>query len=361
MGDSMNTVTDITIQKTEEGRIRQIDLDNPGFGQVFSDHMLEVSYRDGSWQEPVIKPYGPIEITPSLNVLHYGQSVFEGMKAYYADDETINLFRPEKNYQRMVQSCERICIPPVDRDMFFQGLETLIKLDHKWVPRKDGNSLYIRPFACAWDPVIAAKVSENYRFYIITCPVGAYYADPVKLVASQKYVRAVKGGTGEAKTAGNYAGSLYPARQAQKMGFDQVLWLDAFEHRYIEEVGTMNIFFLIDDALITPPLEGTILPGVTRDSVIQLALSWGMEVQERRITIDEVMKAGKEGSLQEVFGAGTAVVISPVKEINHGDQAVPVHKTERGPLGQKLYDTITGIQSGRLDDPFGWVHPVKVS
>lgn len=361
MGDSMNTITDITIQKTEENRIGQVDLENPGFGRVFSDHMLEVEYRDGGWQEPAIKPYGPVEITPSLNTLHYGQSVFEGMKAYYVNEEMVNLFRPEKNYERMVRSCERICIPPIDRDVFFQGLEILIKLDQEWVPRKDGNSLYIRPFACAWDPVIAAKASESYRFYIITSPVGAYYADPVRLVTSQKYVRAVKGGTGEAKTAGNYAGSLYPARQAQKRGFDQVLWLDALEHKYVEEVGTMNIFFLIDHIMITPPLGGTILPGVTRDSVIQLARSWNMEVHERRITIDEVMEAGKNGTLQEVFGTGTAAVISPVKEIHHREQSVSVHETGRGPLGQKLYDTITGIQSGRLDDPFGWVYPVKVS
>lgn len=356
----METVTDMIIQKVEESRIGQVDLDNPGFGRVFADHMLEVEYREGNWQEPTIKPYGPVRITPSLNTLHYGQSVFEGMKAYYVDEGTVHLFRPEKNYERMVRSCERICIPPVDKDVFFSGLEQLIKLDHKWIPQKPGNSLYMRPFACAWDPVIAAKVSDSYRFYVITSPVGAYYARPVKLVTSQQYVRAVRGGTGETKTAGNYAASLYPARLAQRKGYDQVLWLDAFEHRYIEEVGTMNIFFLIDDVLITPPLEGTILPGVTRNSVLQLAKSWDIEVQERRLTIDEVMGAGKKGDLQEVFGAGTAAVISPVKEINHGDQKVTVHEKGRGPIGQKLYDTITGIQTGKVEDPFGWVYPIEI-
>jgi branched-chain amino acid aminotransferase len=356
----MNTVTDITVEKTKTSRVEDVDLDNPGFGRIFSDHMLEVKYSDEAWQEPVIKPYGPVEATPALNTLHYGQSVFEGLKAYFVDDARIHLFRPEKNYERLIRSSQRMCIPPISKEVFFQGLETLIRLDHKWVPRKAGNSLYIRPFVCAWDSVIAAKASEQYRFYIITSPVGAYYARPVKLVTSQKFVRAVKGGIGEAKTAGNYAASMYPARMAQQRGYDQVLWLDAFEHRYVEEVGTMNIFFLIDDVLITPPLEGTILPGVTRDSVIRLAKSWDIEVQERRITIDEVMEAGAEGRLQEVFGAGTAAVISPVKEINHGDDTVAVHENKRGAVGQKLYDTITGIQAGKIDDPFDWVYKVQV-
>ena len=356
----MDTVTDISIQKVEKSRVGQADLDNPGFGKVFSDHMLEMKYQDGAWQEPEIKPYGTIEITPAHCTLHYGQSVFEGTKAYYVDGKKVNLFRPGKNYDRMVQSCERLCIPPVDKSTFLQGIEELIKLDHKWVPQKEGNTLYIRPFACAWDHVVAAHVSQEYRFYIITSPVGAYYQRPVKLITSQNYVRAVKGGVGNAKTAGNYAGSLYPARKAKELGFDQVLWLDAFEHKYIEEVGTMNIFFLIDDTLLTPPLEGTILPGVTRDSVIQLAKSWDMSVEERRITIDEVMDAAHDGTLQEVFGAGTAAVISPVEAIRHHGESITIHKKGRGPFGQKLYDTIYGMQRGRVEDPFGWVKSVEV-
>lgn len=356
----MDIVSDITTQKVKKSRVYDVDLDNPGFGRVFSDHMLEMEYKDERWGEPVIKPYGPIEITPSLNVLHYAQSVFEGTKAYYVDEETVNLFRPEKNYQRMVKSCERLCIPVVEESVFMEGIESLIKLDHRWVPQKDGNALYIRPFACAWENLIAAHVSKRFRFYIITSPVGSYYAEPVRLITSQNFVRAVKGGVGEAKTAGNYAASMYPARKAQQMGFNQVLWLDAFEHEYIEEVGTMNIFFLIDDVLITPPLGGTILPGVTRDSVITLARSWGMEVEERRLAMAEVVDAAHKGTLQEVFGAGTAAVISPVKEIRHHGELITPIEQQRGPVGQKLYDTIYGIQRGRVEDPFGWVRPVKV-
>lgn len=356
----MDILTDIVVQKAEQSRVHEADLDNPGFGKIFTDHMLEMEYVDGSWKQPVIKPYGPIEITPSLNTLHYGQSVFEGTKAYYVDEETVNLFRPGKNYERMVNSCERLCIPEIDRETFMEGIRRLIQLDHKWVPRKDGNSLYIRPFACAWDAQVAAKVSDNYRFYIILSPVGSYYNEPVKLITSQNYVRAVEGGIGEAKTAGNYAGSMYPARKAQQMGFNQVLWLDAFEHEYVEEVGTMNIFFLIDDVLITPPLSGTILPGVTRDSVIKLAKSWDMQVQERKLGMAEVTDAAQNGKLQEVFGAGTAAVISPVKAIrHHGEMLIP-NEQDRGPLGQKLYDTIYGIQRGKVEDPFGWVHSIEV-
>ena len=357
----MEALAEIAVEEVHESTIHKVDLENPGFGRVFSDHMLEVKFDDGEWDQPVIKPYGPVEITPSLNTLHYGQSVFEGTKAYYVDENTVNLFRPAKNYERMVKSCDRLCIPVIDKRTFMEGIRMLVRLDKDWVPRKEGNALYIRPFACAWDERIAAKVSEAYRFYVITSPVGAYYSRPVKLITSKNYVRAVKGGIGEAKTAGNYAGSLYPARKAQQMGFDQVLWLDAFEHKYIEEVGTMNIFFLINDTLITPPLGGTILPGVTRDSVIQLAQSWDINVEERRLSIDEVMEAAHGGTLQEVFGAGTAAVISPVQAIRHEGELVTIHEENRGPLGQKLYDTIYGMQTSKVDDPFGWVEQVDVS
>lgn len=356
----MDILTDIAVQKVEKSRIAEVDLDDPGFGRVFTDHMLEMKYEDDQWKQPVIKPYGPIEITPSLNVLHYGQSVFEGTKAYYADENTVNLFRPEKNYQRMVNSCDRLCIPKIDRDTFMQGITQLVKLDHKWVPQKEGNSLYIRPFACAWENLIAAHISTRYRFYILLSPVGSYYSRPVRLITSQNYVRAVKGGVGEAKTAGNYAASMYPTKKAKELGFDQVLWLDAFEHEYVEEVGTMNIFFVIDDVLITAPIGGTILPGITRDSVITLARSWGMEVEERRLGMTEVMDAAHNGKLQEVFGAGTAAVISPVKEIRHQGELISPNEQGRGPVGQKLYDAIYGIQRGRVEDEFDWIHPIEV-
>ncbi len=356
----MEALSEFEIQKVNNSRIQEEDLENPGFGRIFSDHMLEVTYENGAWGQPVIKPYGPIEVTPALNTLHYAQSVFEGTKAYYVDDETVNLFRPDKNYERMVKSCERMCIPVVDEHVFMDGIKKLIKLDKKWVPQEEGQSLYIRPFACAWDSIIASRVSNSYRFYIITSPVGSYYNRPVRLITSKNYVRAVKGGTGDAKTAGNYARSFYPAQKADKLGFDQVLWLDAFEHKYVEEVGTMNIFFLIDDVLVTAPLEGTILPGITRDSVIKLAKSWGIEVEERRLAIDEVMEASRSGTLQEVFGAGTAAVISPVEVIRHQGEVITIHEEQRGALGQKLYDTIYGMQTGKVDDEFGWITPVSV-
>jgi branched-chain amino acid aminotransferase len=356
----MTTDTLFDITKASESRIDDVDLDAPGFGREFADHMLEMEYKDEQWQQPEIKPFGPIEITPALNTLHYAQSVFEGTKAYYVDGKSVNLFRPGKNYERMVRSCERMCIPTIEKDVFIEGIKELIRLDHQWVPEKEGNTLYIRPFACAFDPVISARVSDTYRFFIIMSPVGSYYDRPVKLTTSQKYVRAVKGGVGDAKTAGNYAASLYPAQQAKKKGFDQVLWLDAEEHKYVEEVGTMNIFFVINGTLVTPSLRGTILPGVTRDSVVQLAKHWDMPVEERRISIDEVMKAGEEGMLDEVFGAGTAAVIAPVEEVHHDGQSVSFDINGRGPVGQKLYDAITAIQRGQVEDPFGWITSVKV-
>ncbi|MDR8391666.1 branched-chain amino acid aminotransferase [Aliifodinibius sp. S!AR15-10] len=350
----------IEIEQVSESRLAEADLDNPGFGRIFADHMFEMEYRDGSWHSPTIKPYGTIEVEPALKVFHYGQSVFEGTKAYYVGDDTVNLFRPEKNIERMTQSCRRICIPPVPPDLFLQAIEQLIKLDHRWVPQKEGNALYIRPFASAFEPVIAASSADVFRFYIITSPVGSYYSKPVKLLADQHHVRAARGGTGATKTAGNYAASLYPVQQAKDKGFDQVLWLDAIEHKYVEEVGTMNIFFLIDDLLVTPKLSGTILPGVTRDSVIQLARHWDVEVEERAVSIDEVMEAGKQGKLREAFGTGTAAVVAPVNTISYNGETVTIHEEERGALGQRLYDEIYGIQTGKKEDPFGWIYPVTV-
>ncbi len=356
----MDSDTLFTVNKAQRSRCGEVDLDHPGFGKHFSDHMLEAEYRDGAWQKGEIKPYGPFEVHPSLNVLHYGQSVFEGTKAYYAGENTVNLFRPEMNYERWRASCERLCIPQVDRALFMEGIAELIRLDSEWVPRKTGNALYIRPLAFAFDPVISAGISERYRFYIITSPVGSYYSEPVRLITSQKYVRAARGGVGAAKTAANYAAGLYPSKLAREKGYDQVLWLDAAEHRYIEEVGTMNIFFVIDDTLVTAPLEGTILPGVTRASVLELARSWGMNVEERRLAIEELMDASKRGTLQEAFGAGTAAVIAPVKEIQHDGTTARINPGGRGPVGRKLYEAITGIQRGERDDPFGWIVPVEI-
>lgn len=353
----------IDIRTTEKSRISDVDFDNLRFGKLFSDHMVAMEYRDGSWNAPQIVPYAPISFHPSLHVLHYGQAVFEGMKAYYADENRVHLFRPEDHHQRLNNSARRMCIPEISRESFMESLQELLKLDHQWVPKQHGHALYVRPFIFASQEYIAARVSEEYRYYVITSPVAAYYKEgfnPVSLTTSDKFVRAVKGGTGEAKAAGNYGGSFYPARKAQQEGFTQVLWLDAKENKYVEEVGTMNIFFLIDGKLITPQLGGTVLPGITRRSVIQLAKEWNVDVEERRITIDEVFESHASGKLQEVFGAGTAAVISPVGLIHHQGNTITLDREKIGPFAKKMYDTITGIQYGKLDDPYGWVHTVKV-
>ena len=353
----------IQITKTDNSRISKIDFDNLVFGKEFSDHMINMDYKNGSWGTPEIKPYGEISFHPSMHVLHYGQSVFEGMKAYYVDDETINLFRLDDHHKRISNSSHRMCIPEMDKSTFIKSLEELIKLDHKWVPKTFGHALYLRPFVFANQEYIAAKAAEEYKFMTITSPVAAYYKEgfnPVSLTTSKKFVRAVKGGTGEAKAAGNYGGSFLPAQKAQKDGYTQVLWLDAQENKFVEEVGTMNIFFLIDDKLITPKLAGTVLPGITRRSVIAVAKDWGVDVEERPITIDEVYDAYDNGSLQEVFGSGTAAVISPVGLIHHEGKILELDRENIGPFAKKMYDEITGIQYGKIDDRFGWTHPVKV-
>ncbi|MEX0647300.1 MAG: branched-chain amino acid aminotransferase [Balneolaceae bacterium] len=353
----MNTTT------IEKSRLSKVDFDNLEFGKVFSDHMVSMEYNHGQWNSPEVLPYAPISFHPSMHVLHYGQAVFEGMKAYYADDNTIHLFRPEDHHERLNKSCRRLCIPEISKEAFIGSLEELLRLDHKWVPKTHGHALYVRPFVFASQEFIAARVADEYQYMVITSPVAAYYKEgfnPVSLTTSEKFVRAVQGGTGEAKAAGNYGGSFFPAQKAQQDGFTQVLWLDAKENKYVEEVGTMNIFFLMGDKLITPRLGGTVLPGITRRSVIALAKEWGVDVEERRITIDEIYEAHGKGELKEVFGSGTAAVISPVGLIHHQGNTITLDQEKIGPFAKKMFDTITGIQYGKLDDPFGWVHPVKV-
>ena len=348
---------DLKIIKTSQSRLGTIDFDNLEFGTTFSDHMFMARYGGGKWNEPKIVPYGSIEVFPSMCTLHYGQAIFEGLKAFRRADGGISLFRPESYQARFNRSGARLCIPPVDRELFMNAIANLCKVDDGWVPQKRGSSLYIRPFIFATDNFIGVHVSHSYLFMVITSPVGAYYKEglnPVRLITSGQYARAVKGGVGAAKTLGNYAASLLPAEEAQKKGFTQVLWLDALEKKYIEEVGTMNIMFLIDGELITPPLEGSILGGITRDSVIQLARHWGVKVTERQISIDEVLAKAKDGGLQEVFGTGTAAVISPVGCISHENDLVTINGERIGAFSQKLYDEITGIQYGERPDPFGW-------
>jgi len=343
--------------KTKKSRREQTDFENLGFGEVFSDHMLSMEYKDKEWLSPQIIPFGPLQIYPSMCSLHYGQIVFEGLKAFYTRSGAINIFRPQKYHERMNQSCQRLCIPKIDLDLFMEGLKELVRLDKGWIPTKKGNSLYIRPFIFATDNFLGVKISETYSFSIITSPVGAYYKEgmnPVRLITSGEYIRAAKGGLGAAKTPANYAATLLPGEEAKKKGFTQVLWLDGIERKYVEEVGTMNLFFFIDDELATPPLEGTILPGVTRDCVIHLAKDWKIKVAERKVSIDEVFEASKKGRLKEVFGTGTAAVISPVGEIQHEGHQLIVNNNKIGPLAQKLYDEITGIQYGEKADKFEW-------
>lgn len=345
------------IVKTKQSRLGQVDLGDLSFGEIFSDHMLSVEYEDGKWAPPRIVPYGKIEVFPAICSLHYGQIVFEGLKAFQTQKGSVNLFRLPKYHERLNRSNYRLCIPEISLDLFRDGIRELVRLDKEWVPKKRGYSLYIRPFVFAADNFLGVKVSETYLFLIITSPVGAYYKEginPVKLITPGEYIRAAKGGLGAAKTPANYAATLLPAEEAKKKGFTQVLWLDGVERKYVEEVGTMNLFFLMGDELITPPLEGTILPGVTRDSVICLAKDWKIKVLERKISIDEIFTESKKGRLKEVFGTGTAAVISPVGEIHHEGKRVIINDNEIGPLAHKLYDEITGIQYGEKPDKFGW-------
>ncbi len=353
--------TEIEVIKTDSPRLKDSLLENPGFGTIFSDHMFSSDYRDGKWQETRVMPFGDIKVSPALTCLHYGQAIFEGLKAFHSKDGRINIFRIDKYHERMNRSAKRLCIPDVPYELFINGLKELVSLDSGWIPKKKGFSLYIRPFIFATDNFLGVRVSDTYRFLIITSPVGAYYKegiDPVSLMTPGEYVRAVKGGLGSAKTPANYAASLLPAEEAKKKGFTQVLWLDAIEHRYIEEVGTMNMFFVINDEVATPSLEGSVLSGVTRDSVIRLAKKWGMKVSERRISIDEVFRATKDGSLKEAFGTGTAAVISPVGQIEHKGERITINNNKIGQLSQRLYDTITGIQYGELPDADGWIYTI---
>lgn len=349
------------VTRVTRTRVGEVDFENLEFGRVFSDHMFMSRFAKGAWNSPKIVPYGNIDIAPSLCTLHYGQTVFDGLKAYRTVNGTIALFRPDKYHARFNRWAARLCIPPVDKDLFMEAITELCKLDISWVPEKRGSSLYIRPFTFATDNFIGVHVSDTYLFMVITSPVGAYYKEglnPVKLITSGQYVRAVKGGLGEVKTAANYAASLLPAEEAQKKGFTQVLWLDALENRYIEEVGTMNIMFLFEGELVTPPLDGSILGGITRETVIEMARHWNFPVKERRIAIDEVFGRAKDGSLLKVFGTGTAAVISPVGWISHEDEMVTINGGKIGAFSQRLYDEITAIQYGEKADPFGWHYTI---
>jgi branched-chain amino acid aminotransferase len=340
---------------------RGYDEDKLGFGDIFTDHMLTIVYSSdkGGWQSPEIKSLEDLVLHPGTMMLHYGQQVFEGLKAFAGpDDDDILLFRPDMNIKRFNRSCERLCIPSIDPDLFMEQMRQLIRMDRDWIPRSPGTSMYIRPTIIATDIHLGVRPSKEYLFFIILSPVGAYYPEgfaPVKIKVTDEYVRASRGGMGEVKTAANYAASLLAAEKAQEEGFTQVLWLNAVDKMAIEEVGTMNIFFRIRDEVITPALTGTILPGVTRDSVLRLASDMGMKVTERSVSIEEIVAAAENGGLQEIFGSGTAAVISPVSLFRYKGEDYTVADGNTGELSAKLFDEITGMQTGLKPDPYGWV------
>ncbi len=338
------------------------DVSKIGFGRAFSDHMFLMEYApDQGWHHPRIEPYHALSLDPAAIVLHYSQEVFEGLKAYRGNDDGIYLFRHKDNFKRMNRSCVRMVMPEIDIDFVSKALKQLVLLDRDWIPKSPGCSLYIRPTMIGIDPLLGVRPSEKYLFYIIVGPAGAYYPEgfnPVSIYVSDEYVRAARGGVGEAKTGGNYAASLLGQVEAKKKGYTQVLWLDAGERRYVEEVGTMNIFFKFGDEVVTSPLDGSVLHGLTRDSIIHILNHWGMKVSERRFTIDEVIEAQKSGMLREVFGSGTAAIISPVKCIHYRGVDYQVADGAIGPLAHKLYDFILALQYGNEPDPFGWVERI---
>ncbi|MFP4086483.1 MAG: branched-chain amino acid aminotransferase [Desulfobacteraceae bacterium] len=352
----------VTKASSDQLKAKPTDESKLGFGDLLTDHMFLMNYEAGKgWFDPRIEPFHDLQINPAAMVLHYGQEVFEGLKAYRGKDGRINLFRPAKNFERLNRSARRLCMPEVDTNLVMEGMKQLILQDKEWVPHSPGTSLYIRPTMVATEPHLGVRPAQSHLFYIIIGPVGAYYKEglnPVRIYVEDFFVRAAVGGTGEAKTSGNYAASLLAAEEAKEKGFTQVLWLDAKERKYVEEVGTMNMFFLIDDEVITAPLTGTILPGVTRESVIRLVADWGLRVSERSLAIDEVVQAAKDGRLKEAFGTGTAAVISPVGQITYRGQNYVVAGGKMGDLSQRLYDEIVAIQYRQKPDPYGWVEMI---
>ncbi len=346
------------ITKTKNSKLASLDMDRLPFGRYFTDHMLEVDYENGAWGEVSIKPYQPISFDPSLAAIHYGQAIFEGVKAYKNKAGEVFIFRPEDNFKRFNISAERMEMPTVPEEIFMEGMKQLVKVDEAWIPEKHDYSLYIRPFMFATDEAIGVRPSLTYKFMIILSPTGPYYSEPMRIYAEEKYVRAVPGGVGFAKNAGNYGSSLYPSAEAKRKGYDQVLWMDAFEHKYVQECGTMNVFFIIGNTAITPSLnEGTILAGVTRDSVIELLKELGLNVEERRLSMDEIVEAYKKGTLREVFGTGTAATISPIKELAYKD-FVMKFDVDKWTVAPDVKKRMSDIKEGNVEDSFGWL--VKV-
>lgn len=352
-------IQDIRIELREDKREKPQDMSKVKFGKTFSDHMFLMNYdSQKGWHDARIVPHAPIPMDPGAMVFHYAQEIFEGMKAYRTENGVIQFFRPFENIRRMARSGERVSMPAVDEDMFMEALKKLVEVEKEWVPSEEGTSLYIRPFMIATDVGLGVHASDSYLFCILTCPVGSYYPEginPIKILIEDQDVRAVRGGTGYAKCGGNYAASIRASVKAGQKGYSQVLWLDGVERKYVEEVGAMNIMFKIDGKIYTPELNGSVLPGVTRMSSIELLRSWGYEVIEKLISVDEVVEAAKSGKLEEVWGTGTAAVVTPVGWLTYKDEAFEVQGGKIGEVTQKLYDGLTGIQWGKIEDTHDWI------
>ena len=349
------------ITHTKESRIKNVDFDNLSFGEIFTDHMFVCDYKDGVWNTPEIMPYQPIQMDPSSSVFHYGQAVFEGMKAYKDESNEVWLFRPDQNFERINKSSKRLSMPTFPKELFFNGLEKLLSLDKEWIKKGTGNSLYIRPFVFANQAGVQASASNVYKFMIICSPVSSYYSSSeVHVQVAEKYSRAASGGVGFAKAAGNYAAQFYPTSLALKEGFQQIIWTDANTHEYLEEAGTMNIFFRINDTLVTTPTSDRILDGVTRKSILKLSEHLGIKTDVRPITIHELLSAKKDGSLKEIFGAGTAVVVSPIKGFGYQNERYVLEDIEDS-FAQKLKSHMVAIQTNATEDPFGWRYPVNTT
>ncbi len=344
------------VKKTKKSRLAEVDFDHLNFGRVFSDHMFVATYEDGAWREVNIEPFGNLSISPAMLTLHYAQSIFEGIKAYRDKEGKINIFRPEKNFERMNRSAKRMSMPPIPYEVFMDGIWELLELDKDWVPEAEGSSLYIRPFFFATDPFIGVRPGSQYKFIIITSPSGPYYSKPLDLHVEDKYVRASNGGVGAVKASGNYAASLYPTELALQNGFDQIIWTDAKEHKYLQECGTMNLFVVINGVAITPSLkQETVLPGITRESVIEILRERNIPIEERNISIDEVLHADKEGTLDEVFGSGTAANIIFIHSLQYKGKKIKLKPKEQWEIAPSLLKELNDLHYGRIEDTRNWM------
>lgn len=355
-----DSIVDIKVTPTTTSNVSKVDWENLPFGKIFSDHMLVMDYKDGQWQAPEILPFQNLSLHPATSAIHYGQSIFEGLKGYRNKDGEVVIFRPDMNAKRFKESSIRMCMPEIPEELFLQCVDKVVSVDKDWIPNQPGYSLYIRPFLFAMDDYIGIKPSDTYRFMIFTCPVGSYYSEPLRVKIEEKYTRAAMGGVGRAKTAGNYAASLYPAKLGKEQGYHQLVWTDGVSHEYIEESGTMNIMFVIDGVLVTPSEESdTILKGITKRSVVELAKDWGMKVEERKVSVKEIIEAIKDGRLTEAFGAGTAATIAQIQVLGYRDEQFTLPAIETREFSNKIHQHLDAIKAGTVEDKFNWVYKVK--